>query len=472
MARGAAFFDLDRTLLAGASWPVFARTLRQTGVLPDRDQPIADGLFAFFRVFGESYLTMQATRRAVARTRGWSVAAVDEAARLAAPTLLADLQPYARAVIDEHRAQRRPLVLATTTPERLVAPFAEALGFDGVVATRYGIADGAFDGTIDGPFVWNRGKLVGARAWADANRVALRASHAYSDSFFDGPLLAAVGHPTAVNPDVRLAALAALQRWPVRWLDKPEGVPKVAGLELQELLRPFVHEALIPNVRFEFSGLENLPATGGAIVCGNHRSYFDPTAIALTLAKRNRNARFLGKKEVFDAPILGGLAKAMGGIRVDRGTGSDQPLAEAVVALKAGDVVGIMPQGTIPRGPAFFEPELVGRWGAARLADLARVPVIPIGLWGTEKVWPRSARAPRLALTDPPLVTVCVGPPVDLRYDDPDQDTKRIMAAIAALLPAEARLRRTPTEAELLLTFPPGYKGDPTAEARRRPGTD
>ena len=143
-------------------------------------------------------------------------------------------------------------------------------------------------------------------------------SYAYSDSFFDGPLLAAVGYPTAVNPDARLAVLATLKRWPVRWFDKPEGVAKVAGLELQELLRPFVNEALIPNVRFEFSGLEHLPETGGAIVCGNHRSYFDPAAIAITLAKRNRNARFLGKKEVFDAPVVGAMAKAMGGIR--RGT--------------------------------------------------------------------------------------------------------------------------------------------------------
>jgi putative phosphoserine phosphatase/1-acylglycerol-3-phosphate O-acyltransferase len=472
MARGAAFFDLDRTLLAGASWPTFAAALRQTGVLPDKDIPLANGLFAFFRAFGESYITMRATRRAASRTLGWNVEAVDEAARLAAPSLLADLQPYARSVIDEHRSAGRPIVLATTTPERLVLPFSETLGFDGVVATRYGIADGCFDGTVDGPFVWNRGKLDAVTAWAAGAKVPLRSSYAYSDSFFDAPLLNAVGHPTAVNPDVRLATLAGLQGWPVRWLDKPAGVPKIAGLELQELLRPFVNEALIPNVRFEFNGLENLPAAGGAVVCGNHRSYFDPTAIALTLAKRNRNARFLGKKEVFDAPVVGALAKAMGGIRVDRGTGSDQPLMEAVTALQAGDIVGVMPQGTIPRGPAFFEPELKGRWGAARLAALARVPVIPIGLWGTERVWPRASRLPRLDLADPPLVTVTVGPPVKLTYEDADLDTKAIMAAIVDLLPPEARVRRTPTAEELQLTYPPGYQGDPTAENERRPGSD
>ena len=109
--------------------------------------------------------------------------------------------------------------------------------------------------------------------------------------------------------------------------------------------------------------------------------------------------RFLGKKEVFDAPVVGQLARALGGIRVDRGTGSDEPLAEAAAALAGGELVAIMPQGTIPRGRAFFEPELKGRWGAARLAAMTKAPVIPIGLWGTEKVWPRSERMPRRAGT-------------------------------------------------------------------------
>ena len=127
--------------------------------------------------------------------------------------------------------------------------------------------------------------------------------------------------------------------------------------------------------------------------------------------------RFLGKKEVFDAPIVGQLAAAMGGIRVERGTGSDEPLQAAAEALEAGELVAIMPQGTIPRGRAFFDPELKGRWGAARLAQLTEAPVIPVGLWGTEKVWPRSARLPNvLNVADPPLITVRVGSPVELEH--------------------------------------------------------
>jgi putative phosphoserine phosphatase/1-acylglycerol-3-phosphate O-acyltransferase len=132
----------------------------------------------------------------------------------------------------------------------------------------------------------------------------------------------------------------------------------------------------------------------------------------------------------------------------------------------------IAPQGTIPRGPAFFDPELKGRWGVARLAAMTGAPVIPMGLWGTERVWPRNARLPRIDPLHRPLVTVRVGTPVELAHDDPDTDTKRIMAAISDLLPREAHERRTPTEDELRRTYPPGYRGDPDREAERRPGRD
>jgi putative phosphoserine phosphatase/1-acylglycerol-3-phosphate O-acyltransferase len=158
---------------------------------------------------------------------------------------------------------------------------------------------------------------------------------------------------------------------------------------------------------------------------------------------------------------------------VDRGTGSDEPLEAAAQALEGGELVALMPQGTIPRGPAFFDPVLKGRWGAARLAAMTKAPVIPIGLWGTERVWPRSGRLPNfMNVTNPPLVTVRVGPPVQLKYRSVDADTKRIMAAIVDLLPPEAKVERTPTDAELARTYPPGYKSDPAAESDRRPGSD
>jgi putative phosphoserine phosphatase/1-acylglycerol-3-phosphate O-acyltransferase len=138
--------------------------------------------------------------------------------------------------------------------------------------------------------------------------------------------------------------------------------------------------------------------------------------------------------------------------------------------------VAILPQGTIPRGRAFFDPELTGRWGAARLAASAKVPVVPIGLWGTEEVWPRSERMPRVwNLTSPPTVRVRVGEPVDLELQSPEADTKRMMAAIVDLLPPEARRRREPSPEELARTYPAGRDPDADDEAGRldrRPGED
>jgi putative phosphoserine phosphatase/1-acylglycerol-3-phosphate O-acyltransferase len=77
-----------------------------------------------------------------------------------------------------------------------------------------------------------------------------------------------------------------------------------------------------------------------------------------------------------------------------------------------------------------------------------------------------------LNVNDPPDVRIRVGGPVELKYRSADADTKRIMTAISKLLPPEARRRRTPTDAELAATYPPGYRGEPDRESERRPGTD
>jgi putative phosphoserine phosphatase / 1-acylglycerol-3-phosphate O-acyltransferase len=469
----AAIFDLDRTLVAHSTGRAFQRALRANGLGGERELPGAATLYSLFSRVGENGLTMRLVRLGVRAVRGWSVDTVRAAAGQASEELAADVLPYAALEMEDHRAAGRALVLATTSPYALVAPLAERLGFDAVVATRWEQRDGVYTGALQGRFVWGRGKLLAVREWAAGAGVDLARSWAYSDSYYDAPLLAAVGHPRAVNPDARLTGLAVLQRWPIRWFDVPEGVVKIAGRELQEWLRPLANELFVRNARIDISGLENIPARGAAIVAFNHRSYFDATVVGMAIARSGRSARGIGKKEVFDAPLIGPFMKAFGGIRVHRGTGSDEPLEAAERALRAGELVMIAPEGTIPRGPAFFEPELRGRWGTARLAQRSGAPVIPMGLWGTEHVWPRSQRLPTLTFAGPaPHVTCRLGSPVALEHDDVDADTRRIMAAITDLLPAEARERRQPTAEELRRTFPAGYRGDPQLELERRPGTD
>jgi putative phosphoserine phosphatase/1-acylglycerol-3-phosphate O-acyltransferase len=476
VASGAAFFDLDRTLLRGASGEVFSDAMRAAGLV-HRNLPGEKLVFQLFNAVGETLPSMALARQAVTFARGKSRRDVVAAAEGVADRLVGMVQPFADGVFREHRAAGRPIVLATTTPYDLVKPFADRLGLDDVVATRYGVEDDGdtYDGSLAGPFVWSSGKLEAVRDWAERHGVDLSHSYAYSDSVYDTPLLSAVGHPVVVNPDPRMVVMAAARRWPTLDLDVSPGVRKVpvVGMELQKLALQFARPQLVPYADIDISGIEHVPRSGAAIIVANHRSYFDPTVMAMIAAKAGRTVRALGKKEVFDVPIIGALATAMGGIRVDRGTGSDEPLERAVEALRGGEMVMIMPQGTIPRGPAFFEPELKGRWGAARLAHMTGAPVIPVGLWGTEKVWPRSARLPNLlAVTDPPRVTALIGPPVALKYKKLNADTRRIMTAISALLPGEARERHDPTPDELAATYPPGYRGDPDAESERRPGVD
>jgi putative phosphoserine phosphatase/1-acylglycerol-3-phosphate O-acyltransferase len=472
---GAAFFDLDRTLLAGASGEVFSAAMRDAGVT-SRSLPGERAVYRLFNRVGETLPSMALARQGARFAKGRSRDAMAAAGEAAADALAAKVQPFAGRLFEEHRAAGRPIVLATTSPHDLVAPLAARLGLDDVVATRYGVgADGAYDGSLDGPFVWAAGKLTAVRTWAARHDIDLEESYAYSDSFYDAPLLSAVGTPIVVNPDPRMVALAVLRRWPILNLDVSPGVVKipVLGVELQSLAMQLSRPELIPYARFDISGVEHIPAIGPAILVANHRSYFDSAAMSMAIARSGRTVRFLGKKEVFDAPVVGQVATALGGIRVDRGTGSDEPLQAAADALTGGEVVAIMPQGTIPRGPAFFDPELKGRWGAARLAALTKAPVIPIGLWGTERVWPRSSRLPNvLNVTDPPLVRVRVGEPVALKHRSLGADTTRIMRAISDLLPDEARRRHEPTPEELARTYPPGYRGDPAAESSRRPGSD
>ena len=306
------------------------------------------------------------------------------------------------------------------------------------------------------------------------SRSTSRSSYAYSDSYYDAPLLDAVGYPVAVNPDLRLAGLARLRGWPIRHLDLPEGVPKIAGRELQAWTRFLQRPELLANVRLDIEGVEQIPREGPVIVVFNHRSYFDGTVVGTVLGQTGRSFRFLGKKEVFDVP----------GHRRVRPDGRRHP-GQPVVGLRraarggrsrccsAGEAIALAPEGTIPRGPAFFATELRGRWGAARLAAATRAPVIPVGLWGTEKVWPRNARLPRLATTELPEIRVRVGDPVAAalpqrgRRHEADHGGADGPAARRGTRRARSRRTRSwppPTR--------PATAAIPTREDVRRPGTD
>jgi putative phosphoserine phosphatase/1-acylglycerol-3-phosphate O-acyltransferase len=465
MSKAAAFLDLDRTVLRGASGPVINEALSEVGLRKNR-LPGEDLLYRGYDLFGENLLGMGLARLAAFAVKGWSVERMETAGEIAAPRLAAHVGRYVRPLIAEHRRLGHRLVLATTTPEVLVRPLARELGFDDVIATKYVSDKGRYVGRIEGGFIWGPGKLRAVIRWAADEGVDLRESFAYSDSVYDVPLLASVGHRSAVNPDPFLTALAMLRRWPIVDLNVPPGIPTVFGVEPAQVVQFLLHKEMFPYARFDIDGVENIPDEGPFILASNHRSYFDSVAIALVVAAKGRPVRFLGKAEIFDAPLLGWVARALGGIRVDRAGAAASALDEAERVLAAGEGVVILPQGTIPRGEAFFDPVLHGKTGVARLAAATGAPVVPLGVWNTEDVWPRSSRIPRVAnVLNPPQVTVRVGVPVEglLRGSDAAADTETVMSAIAALLPERGRRPGGPSDEELAKTYPAGKRGEERA---------
>lgn len=454
----AVFVDLDRTLLRATSGRVLLGALEEAGI--GRALPGDGALCALYDRFGESVPAIALARAAALAARGWSSAEVRRAGHQAVGGLVELVAPYAPGRLADFRRRGYRLVLTTATPLDLVQSLADALGFDDVVATRYAERDGRYTGRLDGPFVWGPGKLLAVGRWARRAGVSLGQSHAFSDSAFDVPLLSSVGHAHAVNPDPTLTAVAALRRWPIEHWDRPPGVPSLFGLEPYDLVRPWVRPELFPYARFDVEGVASIPRRGPVLVAANHRSHFDVAALALVAAQLRRPVRFLATCDADDVPVVGWFARACGAIFEDvAGMGSDRSLGRAEAALRAGEAVLVFPQGAIPRGRAFFDPVLHGDASTARLAASTGAPVVPVGLWGTEAVWPRRARVPAVtAIAHPPTVRVRVGEPIVLGLDDPELDTAVVMAAISALLPPQGRVRRTPTAEELARTYPPGTR--------------
>ena len=213
-------------------------------------------------MIGETWPSMFVTRQGARMSNGWELDRVREAAEQAAGPLADHVLPNARKLIDEHHDAGRVVVMATTTPVDLVRPLADRSGSTTSSPPGTAADDDRLDGTIDGLFVWGKGKAQAVAQWASAHDIDLDRSYAYSDSYYDVPLLSIVGYPFAVNPDPRLIGIAALRRWPVLHFDVPEGIPKILGIEPQKALMLMAQPQLFPWVRFELDGVDKLPGRG------------------------------------------------------------------------------------------------------------------------------------------------------------------------------------------------------------------
>ena len=183
------------------------------------------------------------------------------------------------------------------------------------------------------------------------------------------------------------------------------------------------------DLKIEIIGADNVPRTGGAVLVSNHVSYLDFIFAGWGALKAGkRKTRFMAKDEVFRHRISGPLMRGMKHIPVDRSDG--QPAYEtAVAALRAGEVVGVFPEATISR--SFVLKKF--KTGAARMAADAKVPLLPMAVWGTQRLWTKG-RPKTLTRRHTP-VTIIIGEPIHLTPEDrPVMVTRRLRAAMTELL--------------------------------------
>jgi HAD superfamily hydrolase (TIGR01490 family) len=215
--RAAAFFDLDRTLMAGSSGYFWARAAYESGVITRR-RFAADGFQNVkFRLHGSTDAATDAVR---ARVCGMIEGREEKEFARLAPRVLAGvlprLYPQMLATAYAHQDEGRRVYIATAASQGLAGLLADVLAFDGGVGSRYETdADGVYTGREDGPFCYREGKAERVRELAREEGIDLGASYGYSDSESDLPFLRVVGHPVAVNPDVPLATVAAEEGWEV-----------------------------------------------------------------------------------------------------------------------------------------------------------------------------------------------------------------------------------------------------------------
>lgn len=168
------------------------------------------------------------------------------------------------------------------------------------------------------------------------------------------------------------------------------------------------------GLRFDFTGEENVPREGGAILAINHIGYLDFALTGTAALPAGRYVRFMAKKEIFQNKVAGPLMRGMHHISVDRGNGSASFVA-ALRALRAGEIIGIFPEGTI--SVSFEIKEL--KSGAVRLAMGAGVPVIPTIVWGSQRIWTKKVKR-NLRRGNIPI-TVAFGEPL---YFDKQSDVE------------------------------------------------
>lgn len=194
-------------------------------------------------------------------------------------------------------------------------------------------------------------------------------------------------------------------------------------------------------VDIQMSGAEHIPRTGGALLAVNHLSFVDYVMAGYPGAERGRLTRFIAKREVFDHPIGGPVMRSFHHISIDRADGAEG-MRVAAEKLRAGELVGIFPEATISR--SFLIKDI--KTGAVRIAAAAGVPLIPVVLWGTQRIMTKGRKAD---FKRHRTIGIEIGEPMHPTGEDPVAQTAALKAVMEASL--DRLIRAHPAEEQ-----PPG----------------
>jgi putative phosphoserine phosphatase/1-acylglycerol-3-phosphate O-acyltransferase len=425
-----AFFDLDRTLVAGFS--VF--TFLLDALLSGRVGPT--GVSQFMRAAAAFQLGRTGFSGFVSETLTLLGGASETdfeslAERVFAERLAGDVFPEARALVRAHQRKGHTLAIVSSATRYQAEPLARDLGIPHVLCTRLEVENGRFTGRIVKPTCYGEGKLLAARTLSLARGVELAESWFYTDSDEDLPLLEAVGQPRPTNPNSRLAALATRRGWPARTF-YTRGTPGVMDVVRTSLaVGSFFSSVLLAlpvmaldgdtrrwaniaattwgelgtalaGIDVQVTGEEHLWSARPAVFVFNHQSAVDVLLLCKLL---RRDFVAISKQEVRQNPIFGPLFALAGTVFIDRfnHVRAVEALKPAIDALRSGLSIAIAPEGT--RMPT---PRL-GRFkkGAFHIAMAAGVPIVPLVIRNAGDALPKHGVVLR-----PSQVEVVVHPPI------------------------------------------------------------
>jgi putative phosphoserine phosphatase / 1-acylglycerol-3-phosphate O-acyltransferase len=429
-----AFFDLDRTLIAGYSILAMAVETARYGAtkgrLPQATALLRDVARQKRQSGGAHY--HQLVKRVASALTDVPETTLSELGQKAWDNSIArNLYSEAIKLVEAHRAAGDHLVIVSAASRYQIEPVARALGIEDICCTQLEVQQGHFTGQVIAPLCYGEGKALAARRMARRHRCALKNSWFYTDSSADLPLLKKVGYPVTVNASDKLAQHARDNNWPQLRFET-RGMP-----QLEHLVRTvLVAESMVvttalgavskrlgvkstsnanrltqllgglgagfAGLDFEIEGQKNLRPDQPVVYVFNHQSLLDSVVLAHLLKK---DVVAMCKAEMASNPVVGPLLRQVDTIFVDREeTNQNRVLSEALQVLSSGRSLVIAPEGTRST-LGEIQPF---KHGALMLAKRAGVPVVPIVLHNVKDALPKGA-----LLLRPATIRVSVLEPIE-----------------------------------------------------------